>query len=439
MDRFPTAVEPEQFTAIVLHSKMRQTGRIESSDPLLNQLFSNILWGQKSNYVDVPTDCPQRDERMGWTGDAQVFMRTASYNFDVRKFFVKWLRDVGFAQEENGAIPHIVPKTFPGCGGAAWGDAVTVCPWQLYLTYGDRTFLENNFSAMKKWVDYITHTTEKPNLWIGGKHYGDWLELSAKYGECKGATRDDLIATAFYAHSCRLLCKAGRVLGMDVTDYEALYQRIITAFRAEFKEQYHTQTEYILALHFGLTAQPEKTAADFIALLHRDGDKLQTGFVGTPYILHVLSDMGQVDLAYQLLLRRAYPSWLYPVTKGATTMWEHWDGIKPNGDIWPVSMNSYNHYAYGAVADWIYGVAAGIQTVEEKPGFEAILFQPAATRRLDRLFAEIDTVHGKVRSGWYHSGDRTVYEITTPVAAKAMIGSKIYDLAPGTYRFSEQK
>lgn len=436
IDRFPQRdFSLDQFTAIVLHSELRQTGRIETSDPMLNQLFHNIIWGQKSNYVDVPTDCPQRDERMGWTGDAQVFMKAASYNFDVQRFFHKWLADMQLSQRENGRIPPVVPNVHDGATGAAWGDAVTVCPWQMYLTYGDREILQTMFPSMKKWVDYITATTTTPDLWTGAWQYGDWLELNAKFGEAKGKTRDDIVATAYYAYSTQLLCKTGRVLGEDVSVYEALYGRIVKAFKAAFHDDFHTQTEHVLALYFHLTDHPAKVAASLAQTIHGDGDKLQTGFVGTPYILHALSDNGYAELAYDLLLRKEFPSWLYPITKGATTMWEHWDGIMPNGDVWPVTMNSYNHYAYGAVADWMYGVCAGINTVEEAPGFARALFRPVPTDKIDRFYAEIESRQGKIAAGWKHENGSVRYEIVTPCPATAIIDGKEYDLAPGRYIF----
>ncbi len=433
VDEFPGTVKLENFTAVAVHSDMRRTGYIETSDPMLNQLFHNIIWGQKGNFLDVPTDCPQRNERLGWTGDAQVFMRTATYNYDVRKFFRKWLLDMKSQQGEDGSIPGVIPNVLTRRISAAWGDAVTICSWQYYLTYGDKAILEEMFEPMTKWVDYITATTEKENLWFGGDHYGDWLELKCAYGERKGETRDDLVASAFYAYSTEIVVKAGRVLGRDVSKYEALYQRIVSAFQAEFEGTFKTQTEHILPLYFGLCRDRAAVAKSLADMVHADGDKLQTGFVGTPYLLHVLSDNGYSDLAYQLLLRREYPSWLYPITKGATTIWEHWDGIKPDGDIWPASMNSFNHYAYGSVADFLYGVCAGIRTVEEAPGFARVCFAPVPTDEIEWFSAEIETAHGPVRSAWRHQDGRVVYELTTPVPATAVIAGKRLELEAGTH------
>ena len=437
IDAYPAEIDPKNFTAIAVHSDMKRTGCIESSDPLLNQLFSNILWGQKGNFLDIPTDCPQRDERMGWTGDAQVFIRTASYNYDVLKFFKKWLNDMKAEQYENGAVPDFIPSIYPRKPriSTAWADAIAICPWQCYLTYGDTDILENLFEPICRWVDYITKTTTKRNLWFGGKHYADWLELGGKYGKFKGPTRDNLVASAYYANTVNLLIKAGKVIGRDVTRYEKLYKDIRAAFIKKFRDDFKTQTEHIMALQFELTDNPQAVADSLAQLIHKQGDMIQTGFVGTPYILHVLSRYGYTELAYTLLLRKEYPSWLYPISKGATTIWEHWDGIKPNGDIWPVSMNSYNHYAYGAVGDWMYGVMAGINTVEAAPGFERVHFAPVADERIDWFRAEIDTAYGKVSSRWWHEDGRVHYEIITPVESTALIEGKEYTLSPGKHIF----
>ncbi len=443
VDSFPYEIKPDSVTAVVVYSDLTQTGKIRTSDTMLNQLFSNILWGQKGNYLDVPTDCPQRNERLGWAGDAQVFIKAASYNFDVRKFFKKWLGDMKIDQAEHGGIPRVIPNVFHSSVdsnefemySAAWADAVCIIPWELYLAYGDKSFLENMYSAMKKWIGYITDTTQKEGLWIGGNHFGDWLELKAKYGECKGETRDDLVASAFYAYSCWLVCKAGKVLCEDVSYYEELHKKIVKAFKEEFKDDFRTQTEHILPLHFGLCTDPQKTAKELVDMIHSDGDKLQTGFVGTPYILHVLSRYGYTELAYKLLLRREYPSWLYPITKGATTMWEHWDGIKPDGSIWPANMNSYNHYAYGAVADWMYSVCGGIKPIETAAGYKELSYIPTATDMLDFFEAEYDSVNGKIISKWWHENGKIVYELTTPVPTTAIIDGKAYTLFPGTHTF----
>ena len=441
IDAFPggTALaKPENFTAIVVHSEMKRTGHLSCSDPLLNQLFSNIIWGQKGNFVDVPTDCPQRDERLGWTGDAQVFVRTACMNYDVEQFFTKWLADMAADQRDDGYVGHVIPDLLQSpYGSAAWGDAAVICPWEIYLAYGNPQILKNQFDCMKGWIDYITSSTKTPYLWTGGTHYGDWLGLDAPSGSYKGSTREDFIASAFYAHSTELLIKAGHVLGKDMADYEALYEKIIAAFRAAFPT-YGTQSECVLAAHFHLTEHPQSAADQLAKMVKEAGNQLQTGFVGTPYLLHVLSDYGYAELAYTLLLRKEYPSWLYPVTKGATTIWEHWDGIMEDGGFWSADMNSFNHYAYGSVADWVYQKAAGIHTAEDAPGYAFIRFAPVPDVRLSWLTASLQTRHGLVESGWRQEDGKWRYEITTPVDAEICIDKNTQKVAAGHYIFYSQ-
>ena len=434
LDQFPGTPCADQFYAVAVHSDMKRTGRLRSSNPLLNQLFSNIIWGQKGNFLDVPTDCPQRDERMGWTGDAQAFVKTASYNFDVDRFFTKWLADMAADQRPDGSIGHVVPTLYVGSGSAAWDDAAAICPWQIYLTYGDKEILRQQFDCMKKYISFITNSTKDPYLWTGGEHYEDWLGLDAPVGSYKGSSRADFIASAFYAYSTSLVVKAGRVLGEDISEYERLYQGIVDTFRKTFTD-YRTQTEHVLAVHFGLAEDPQKTADALAEMIKACGSKLQTGFVGTPYLLHVLSSYGHTELAYTLLLRTEYPSWLYPVTKGATTVWEHWDGIMENGDFWSTDMNSFNHYAYGAVADWVYEAAAGIQTVEDAPGFARVKIAPQPDSRLDWLEASIETRKGTVRSLWKQEEGRIRYEITTPSPAEIVIAGKTMEVEAGDYIF----
>lgn len=434
LDQFPGTPCADQFYAVAVHSDMKRTGRLRSSNPLLNQLFSNIIWGQKGNFLDVPTDCPQRDERMGWTGDAQAFVKTASYNFDVDRFFTKWLADMAADQRPDGSIGHVVPTLYVGSGSAAWDDAAAICPWQIYMTYGDKEILRQQFDCMKKYIGFITNSTKDPYLWTGGEHYEDWLGLDAPVGSYKGSSRADFIASAFYAYSTSLVVKAGRVLGEDISEYERLYQGIVDTFRKTFTD-YRTQTEHVLAVHFGLAEDPQKNADALAEMIKACGSKLQTGFVGTPYLLHVLSGYGHTELAYTLLLRTKYPSWLYPVTKGATTVWEHWDGIMENGDFWSTDMNSFNHYAYGAVADWVYEAAAGIQTVEDAPGFARVKIAPQPDSRLDWLEASIETRKGTVRSLWKQEEGRIRYEITTPSPAEIVIAGKTMEVEAGDYIF----
>ena len=441
VNSFPGEVTPDSFTGIAVHSHMRRTGHIAASDPMLNQLFSNIIWGQKSNFVDVPTDCPQRDERLGWTGDAQVFARTACTNFDAETFFAKWLNDLAADQHDDGFLGAVIPDVWThvndrGNSGCAWGDAAAIVPWEVYRAYGNADLLRRQFPSMCKWVDYIGKVSESPPLWTGGWQWGDWLGLDSPAGSYKGASRDAFLATAFYAYSTELVIRAGRALGEDVSAYEALYQRIVAAFRAAFPE-YLTQTECVLAAHFRLAENPQSAADQLAGMLRENGVKLQTGFIGTPYILHVLSDYGYTELAYELLLRREYPSWLYPITKGATTVWEHWDGIMPDGGFWSRDMNSFNHYAYGAVADWIYGVAAGIQPAV--PGYGRVRIAPHPTDRLTWLDAFVETRHGLVSSKWTRTASGWRFDIVTPVEAEIALPGETKVLPAGSYVFHVDK
>ena len=432
---FPGEVKPEQFQAVVVYSNIKRTGHLSCGNTQLNQLFSNVIWGQKGNFLDVPTDCPQRDERLGWTGDAQVFVKTASYNFDVEKFFRKWLRDLAADQREDGGVGQVIPDYLPeGEPSAAWGDAAVICPWQIYLTYGNEEILEEQFDSMKGWVDYITKSTTIPYLWTGGEHFGDWLGLDAPSGSYKGSSREDFIATAFYAYSTELVIKAGEIIGKDVDEYKDLYAEIVKAFRQNYPV-YLTQTEHVLAVQFKLAEDLQKTADALAQMVVRDGTQIKTGFVGTPYILHVLSDYGHADLAYSLLLRREYPSWLFSVDQGATTIWEHWDGIMENGEFWSTDMNSFNHYAYGSVADWVYEKAAGIQRLEEAPGFERVKIQPVADSRLGWLEASVQTIEGKISSKWMYTDDGIRYDIETAVPAEIVIGERKMCVQQGKYTF----
>ena len=434
------AVKPENFTAIAVYSDMKRTGFLSSSNPLLNQLFSNIIWGQKDNFLDVPTDCPQRDERLGWTGDAQVFIRTACLNYDAEKFFTKWLADLAADQHEDGYVGHVIPDLLQNPhASSAWGDAAAVCPWQVYLAFGNPQILRNQYHSMKQWISYITTTTTTKYLWTGGTHYGDWLGLDAPSGSYKGSSNEDLIASAFYAYSTSLVIKAGTALGEDVSDLKELYANIVRTFQ-ETWPTYHTQTECVLAAHFKLAKDCQAAADQLADMIRACGTKLQTGFVGTPYLLHVLSDYGHADLAWDLLLRTQYPSWLYPVTKGATTIWEHWDGIMEDGSFWSKDMNSYNHYAYGSVADWVYGTAAGILPREDAPGYAKVTIAPHPDTRLDWLRAELDTRHGHISSFWTKEDASWRYEITVPVDADIVIDGICHSVKAGSYCFySDQK
>ncbi|WP_339286557.1 family 78 glycoside hydrolase catalytic domain [Paenibacillus sp. FSL E2-0201] len=406
----------EQFIGCVIHTDLEQTGKFNCSDELLNQLQHNILWGQKGNFLDIPTDCPQRDERLGWTGDAQVFIRTAAFNMNVVPFFEKWLKDLAADQEEDGRVPHVIPDVpAAGYGSAAWGDAAVICPWTLYQCYGDIRVLKTQYPSMKAWVEYIRVQGEDEYLWNTGFHFGDWLGLDAKENSYVGATLKELIATAFYAYSTELLAKTATVIGKpeDALKYEALHEKIVLAFRQEFvtpngRVASPTQTAYTLALMFDLLEEKDRhrTAKMLADHIEENGVHLTTGFVGTPYLCLVLSRFGYTDLAYQLVLQKEYPSWLYSVIQGATTIWEHWDGIKQDGSFWSDDMNSYNHYAYGAIGDWLYRTAGGIELLE--PGYKKIRIQPQIGDHLSWVDASLESVHGTIKVTWKKLNEASV-------------------------------
>ena len=434
VNSFPENVTKDSVTAIAIHSDIKRTGYLDSSNPLLNQLFKNIIWGQKGNFLDIPTDCPQRDERMGWTGDAEVFCKTASYNYDVEKFFDKWLNDLVLDQREDGMIPNVIPQYWNDeWTRAAWGEAATVCPWQMYMTYGNKKILRRQFNSMKKYVDYITANTKDKYLWTGFDHFGDWLGLDAPAGSYKGSSNEDFIASVFYAYSTSLVVKAGKVINRNVDKYERLFNKIVAKTKKTFKT-YKTQTECVLALYFDIAEDKPAVAKQLADMIIANGKKLKTGFVGTPFLLHALSQNGYTELAYDLLLQEEFPSWLYSVKQGATTIWEHWDGKNDKGEFWSKDMNSFNHYAYGSVADWVYEVGCGIKPLA--PAFEKILIAPHPTDKIDMLSARIDTKFGTVVSKWRHFEGKIRYEITTPVDdTLIMIDGQEYKVNKGTYIF----
>lgn len=434
IDGYPGEVTTDSLRGVVIHSDLPASGAFDSSNALLNQLQHNIRWGQKGNFVDVPTDCPQRNERMGWTGDAQAFARTAAFNFDVSAFFTKWLRDVAADQYANGSIPHVIPDALthegnPAAGAAGWGDAAVIIPWTLYLSYGDRRILEEQYPSMTRWLAYVRERAGGDSIWDGDFQFADWLAYTAPSREARsypGATTSkDLVATAFFAHSTDLLARIARVLGRDddAQRYAAELARIRSAFRAEFVSDRGrvgdaSQTAYVLALQFDLLPEDLRPiAARRLAEEIRTRKHLTTGFLGTPYLCHVLSRYGYLDEAYLLLNREEYPSWLYPVKQGATTIWERWDGQKPDGTFQDASMNSFNHYAYGAIGEWMYRVMAGIDVDEAEPGFQHILIQPRPGGGIAKASATQQTPYGKAASAWMRAGGR--FELTVEVPPNA--------------------
>ena len=470
LDEYPfEEVDLNCFTAVAVYSDMERTGFFSCGNAKVNQLYHNVLWGQRSNYLDVPTDCPQRDERLGWTGDAQVFCRAGAYNFGVHDFFRKWLGDMAAEQSlrNDGGVPIVVPDALQrGAVCCAWGDAAGIIPWEVYLAYGDKKMLAEHFPMMKKWVEYIRHAGTKEYLWVDRWHYGDWLAMDGVVGGDTGATQKDLIASAYYARETDILVKAGKLLGKDMSEYEELYRHILDAFHDNFIENglpcmsKHislrdeknreeqaiikpiTQTTLAMILHFHLYRGEDerKSMADCLAkIIHENGDRINTGFVGTPYILHALSENGYTDLAYTLLLQEKMPSWLYSVNHGATTMWERWNCINEDGSFSSVSMTSFNHYAYGAVADWLYGVCAGINSLPDGAGYKHIALAPKPSKNLGFVNCRIKTVSGEVISNWYYSGEFIHYEFSVPagtVAELTLPDGRKETLCGGEYIFT---
>lgn len=440
----------EQITGVVIHSAMDPTGSFVCSNDMINQLQHNIQWGQKGNFLDVPTDCPQRDERLGWTGDAQVFAPTAAYNFNVAAFYTKWTKDITADQLPNGSVPHVIPDVLKGGGGStAWADASLIVPWTTYLSYDDKRILEVQYPSMKKWVDYMTSRAGDDFLWTGDQHYGDWLAFATTRSDYPGATTEkDLIATAYYKHSSGLLAEIANIIGntADAKKYAALSENIKKAFINEFvtptgRLVSHTQTAYCLAIGFDIL--PENLISNAAKYLAEDVKKmghLTTGFVGTPLLCTTLSEQGYDELAFMLLNRKAYPSWLYPVTQGATTIWERWDGQKPDGTFQSVGMNSFNHYAYGAIGEWLYTYVAGVRIDEQNPGYKHFVLAPHPGGELTNVSTEINSVYGKIKSSWKIDGNNFTYDVEIPANTSATVilpGSKEKkEIGSGKYSFS---
>jgi len=421
---YPGVLSKEDVQAVSLYSDMPRTGSFTCSNPLINQLQHNIQWGQRGNFLDVPTDCPQRDERLGWTGDAQVFSRTAAFNMGVDNFFTKWLKDVAADQSPKGAIPFVIPNVLGNGASAGWADVGTIIPWNMYLAYGDRRVLETQYPSMKAWVEYMRGQS-RDDLWNTGFHFGDWLFYRPfDDNDGRSAVTDKyLIAQCFYAHSTQLLINAAKVLGR--TEDAAAYEQLLKKIKAAFVREYMTpngrlvsgtQTAYVLALEFemlpdSLRMQAARRLADNV----KDYDyHLTTGFLGTPYLCHVLSKWGHTDIAYRLLFQEDYPSWLYPVKMGATTIWERWDGIKPDSTFQTPGMNSFNHYSYGAIGDWMYRVVAGIDTYEEAPGYKHSRIYPRPGGGLTEAEARLETGYGELSSHWKREKDSLMLDVVIP-------------------------
>jgi alpha-L-rhamnosidase len=428
---FPGTLTADNLLATALYSDMKPSGSFSTSNALINQLQHNIQWGQKGNFLDVPTDCPQRDERLGWTGDAQVFARTAVYNMNGAGFFSKWLKDVALDQRKDGAIPFVVPNVIGenAAGSAGWADVGTIIPWNMYQAYGDKKFLEDQYESMKRWVGFM-ESKSKDYLWNTGFHFGDWLFYRPfDDNDGRSAVTDKyLIAQSFFAHSTQLVINAAKVLGNkeDEKRYSELLDKVKGAYMKEYMTPNgrlvsSTQTAYVLALNFDML--PENLRGQAAQKLAENvkayGNHLTTGFLGTPYLCHVLTRFGYTDVAYSLLMQESYPSWLYPVKMGATTIWERWDGIKPDGTFQTPGMNSFNHYAYGAIGDWMYRVVAGLQ--EAAPGYKEILVAPKPGGGLTNANTELQSPYGPIKSSWKIVGNTMTVDVSVPVNTRANI------------------
>ncbi len=438
----------EDFTACVLYTDMEQTGYFECSEPQINKLWNNIIWSQRGNFIDIPTDCPQRDERLGWTGDAQVFAPTAAFNYDVCAFFRKWLADLDAQSSLEMGVPHMVPDLFNTVGAAAWGDAATVIPWVMYNVYGDKQILKEQYPCMKQWVDFIISRSEN-YLWMKDFQYGDWLGMDREGESLTGATDVNLVANAYFAYSASLVAQAAKVLNNKQD--EAFYAEVSKKVKKAFCDEYltkngrlvsDTQTACALALYFDMVPQNKRARImqSLIKNLERHNHHMVTGFVGTPILCKCLSQNGAHDIAAKLLFNNDYPSWLYAVNLGATTIWERWNGIKPDGSFEDASMNSFNHYAYGSVGDWLYKCVVGIN--HEKPGYKQIIFTPTLTNGMTSARASLKTVYGTVECGWEIKDASVTVRVTVPCNTSArliMPASKtVHLLGSGSYEFTEE-
>jgi alpha-L-rhamnosidase len=446
IEGYPGKVTTSSITGIVIHSDLEQMGRLETSNQLVNQLQHNIVWTQLNNFLDIPTDCPQRDERLGWAGDAQVFSATAMLNMKSASFYTKWLRDLSSEQVSNGAIPWESPNIVQslvakhsrlssgeitdGTGAAAWSDAATIIPWNVYLYYGDVGLVAAQYGSMRRWVEYERARAGSDNIWRGDFQFGDWLDLvSTNEHSDLGGTSPDLVATAYYAHSVDILRRAAEVVGKpaDKAEYDALFRRIRNSFAEEFvsadgKVGNGTQTGYVLALDFDLL--PEQVlplAAQKLVQDLRSRGHLTTGLLGTGRILNVLSRFEQVDEAYNLLTRTDFPSWLYPVVHGATTVWERWDGIKPDGTFQSMEMNSFDHYGLGSVGQWLYEGIAGIKADPSEPGYKHSVIAPMIGGGLTYAIASLETMYGQLISAWRIREGRFTLHVVVPPNTRATI------------------
>lgn len=427
-------LELDQAAAVVISSDLRRTGTFASSHDQLDQLHQNVVWGMRGNFLDVPTDCPQRDERLGWTGDIQVFSPTASFLFHTNGFLSNWLADLAADQLPDGSVPSVIPNVLGddhgGAAAAAWGDASTVVPWVLWQRFADREVIARQFDSMKAWVDKLITLATDDGLWLGGFQYGDWLDPTAPPENAAKAQVDpDVVATAHLITSARRVADAAELLGKtdEAEHYRAVSERSLAAFNAEFvtgsgRMLGDCQTAYAMALVWSLLPDDERRvhAGQRLAELVEKADfKVSTGFVGTPLILDALELAGRPDLAWKMITQTENPSWLYPVSMGATTIWERWDSMLPDGTINPGQMTSFNHYAFGSVADWMHRRLAGLAPVE--PGYRKVRIAPLVPDGLDWCEASYDSAYGPIKVRWERSGDEVALTASVPPGVTAEV------------------
>lgn len=453
--------DKDLFTACEIRSDYAVTGEFSCSDARLNRLFANICNSQDGNFVDIPTDCTQRDERLGWTGDAQIFCPVAAFRGDVLLFFRKWLKDMAAETTAERGVPHTVPDIIAKYpedgnvaivnkqGAAAWGDAAAVIPWELYRVYGDRHILAEQYPLMKKWVEFVRSRAGEKHLWQSGFQYGDWLALDGGRdmpSSCIGGTDVYLVASAFYAHSVFLLKEAASALGYpEAEEYAALHRKIVAAFGKEYVTENgrlvsDTQTAAVLVLAFHLAdAHRDKIAARLAENIMRHGIHLTTGFVGTPYLLHVLSEIGYHELAGKLMLQEESPSWLYQVKMGATTVWERWDAMLPDGSIPDTGMTSFNHYAYGAVASWLVEKVGGLSPVE--PGYRKVRIAPMPFDGVTNAETRFMSRYGKIVCRWEVRSGKMFIEGELPpnVSGEIVFPGEEESIAVSAGRFSAER
>ena len=441
----------EDLEAVVVGSDLRRTGWFDSSHELLNRFHENVVWGMRGNFVDVPTDCPQRDERLGWTGDIQVFSPTASFLYDTTGFLTNWLADLAAEQQKDGSVPYVIPDVLKHTSPAtaAWGDAATIVPWVVYERSGDAGLLARQLPSMRAWVDKMAGLAGDDLLWSGGFQFGDWLDPTAPPDNPFRAKADpDVLATAHLARSAEVVAKAAEVVGdADLAgEYADLAARVRQAFAAEYTTEggrvlSDAPTIYALALQWALLptdAQRQRAGERLADLVRTSGFRISTGFVGTPLMADALADSGHPDLAYRLLLQTGCPSWLYAVTMGATTVWERWDSMLPDGSINPGQMTSFNHYALGAVADWMHRRVAGLAAGD--PGYRTIVVSPLFSSHLTNVSAKHLTPYGEAGVAWTRSDGRITLNVTVPVGSRAQVDvpgeSEPVEVGHGTHEWT---